>query len=55
MTYFVAAHFSESAGSGMVAIGGSLLGKLFLHRFDFVRFTLDGVTQVVGITADQTG
>jgi len=55
MTYFVAAHFSETAGCGLVAVGGSLFGKLFIHCLDLVRFTLDSVAQVVGIAADQAG
>ena len=53
MTYFVAAHFSETAGNRLVAVSGSLLGKLFIHCIDFVRLPLNGVAQVVGITADQ--
>ena len=55
MTYFVVAHFSETAGCGLVAVDGSLFGKLLIDGLDFVRFALDSVARVIGIAADQAG
>jgi hypothetical protein len=52
-THFVAEHFGETAGRGLIAVGSVQLGKLATHCLNFVRLALDGVTQVVGIAAYQ--